>query len=32
MKTFFEDVHVSTKNRTEVVDVTANIEEIMRRS
>jgi secondary thiamine-phosphate synthase enzyme len=32
MKTFFEDVHVSTKNRTEVVDVTTNNEEIMRRS
>lgn len=32
MKILFEDIHVSTKNRTEVVDVTANIEEIVRRS
>jgi len=32
MKILFEDVHVSTRNRTEIVDVTANIEEIVRRS
>jgi len=27
MKILFEDIYVSTKNRTEVVDVTADIEE-----
>jgi len=32
MRIFFEDVRVSTKNRTEVVDVTADVEEVMRRS
>ena len=32
MKILFEDIYVSTKNRTEVVDVTADIEENIRRS
>ena len=32
MRVFFEDIRVSTRNRTEVVDVTADVEEIMRRS
>jgi len=32
MRIFFEDVRVSTKNRTEVIDVTADVEEVMRRS
>lgn len=32
MKILFEDFHVSTRNRTEIVDITANIEEIVRRS
>jgi secondary thiamine-phosphate synthase enzyme len=32
MKILLEDIRMSTKNRTEVVDVTANIEEIVRRS
>ena len=32
MKILFEDIHMSTKNRTEVVDVTANIGKIVRRS
>jgi len=32
MRIFFEDIRVSTKNRTEVVEVTADVEEVMRRS
>ena len=32
MKFFFEDIHVSTKNRTELVDVTRQVEETIRKS
>jgi len=32
MKVFFEDISVSTKNRTELIDITCNVEEIMRKS
>lgn len=32
MKVFFEDISVSTKNRTELIDITRNVEEIMRKS
>jgi secondary thiamine-phosphate synthase enzyme len=32
MKVFFEDISVSTKNRTELVDITRNVEEIVRKS
>ena len=29
---FFEDIHVSTRSRTELVDITRQVEEIMRKS
>jgi len=32
MKVFFQEVTVSTRNRTELVDITHNVEEIMRKS
>jgi len=32
MKVFFEDISVSTKNRTELIDITRNVEEIMWKS
>ena len=32
MKVFFQDVHVSTRNKTEVVDITRSVEEAMRKS
>ncbi len=32
MRIFSEDIRVSTRNRTEVVDVTADVEGVMRRS
>jgi secondary thiamine-phosphate synthase enzyme len=32
MKVFFEDISVSTKNRTELIDITRNVEEITRKS
>lgn len=32
MKVFFEDISVSTKNRTELIDITRNVEEVMRKS
>jgi len=32
MKVFFEDVHISTRNRTELVDITRNVGEIVRKS
>lgn len=32
MKTFFEEISVSTGNRTEVVDITRNVEEIIKKS
>lgn len=32
MKVFFEDVDMSTRNRTELVDITKSVEEIMRKS
>jgi secondary thiamine-phosphate synthase enzyme len=32
VKFLFEDIHVSTRNRTELVDVTRQVEEIMRKS
>ena len=32
MKVFFQDVHVPTRNRTELVDITHSVEEIMRKS
>ena len=32
MKVFFEDISVSTKNRTELIDITRNVEEITQKS
>ncbi len=32
MKVFFEDLHKSTRYRTELFDITHNVEEIMRKS
>jgi secondary thiamine-phosphate synthase enzyme len=32
VKFFFEDIHVSTRSRTELVDVTRQVEEVMRKS
>ena len=32
MKVFFEDIHISTSNRTELVDITRSVEEILRKS
>jgi len=32
MKVFFEDISLSTKNRTELIDITRNVEEITRKS
>jgi len=32
MKTFFEEISISTSNRTEVVDITRDVEEITKRS
>jgi secondary thiamine-phosphate synthase enzyme len=32
MKVFFQDIQTSTRNRTELVDITRSIEEIMRKS
>jgi secondary thiamine-phosphate synthase enzyme len=32
VKVFFEDISVSTKNRTELIDITRNVEEVMRKS
>ncbi len=32
MKVFYEDVKVSTTRRTELVDITRNVEEIMQKS
>ena len=32
MKVSFEDIHISTRNRTELVDITRSVEEIMRKS
>jgi secondary thiamine-phosphate synthase enzyme len=32
MKVFFEDISVSTKNRTELIDITRTVEEIARKS
>jgi secondary thiamine-phosphate synthase enzyme len=32
MKVFFEDIHMSTRNRTELVDITRNVEDITRKS
>lgn len=32
MKTFFEEISISTRKRTEVVDITRNVEEIMKKS
>ena len=32
MKVFFEDISVSTRNRTELIDITSDVEKIMRKS
>ena len=32
MKVFFEDLHIATRNRTELVDITRSVEEIMQKS
>lgn len=32
MKVFFEAIHISTSNRTELVDITRSVEEILRKS
>jgi secondary thiamine-phosphate synthase enzyme len=32
VKVFFQDIEASTKNRTELVDITQSVEEIVRRS
>jgi secondary thiamine-phosphate synthase enzyme len=32
MKVYFQDFHASTRNRTELVDVTGSVEEIVRKS
>jgi len=32
MKTFFEEISVSTRNRTEVIDITRHVEEITKKS